>query len=305
MAYTNYPNGITSFGVPIFGGPIVPAGNVYWVKKTTDSDYNIFRDERLTTYADGTNSIYNTIQAAITAATSGRGDIIYVLPGEYNEDITHTKTFLRIVGVGARHSVRITGTSAGTKTAMTLSGVQDAGLYNLNLEGRTSSGSALVLTGQNRRIEVVGCKIHGGDSAIKIDVPALSQTVDVRFEDNIIANSAIGLFIDYSGGDPCHQIHLKGNTFSKITTDCIVEDGATHDWQILGNYFTAADGTEPTQFLDIDETGSTGFVANNFFATTVFSTAKFAIASGVLFANNISQAENPSAGVGGTSGRPD
>ena len=305
MAYTNYPNGITSFGVPIFGGPIVPAGNVYWVKKTTDSDYNIFRDERLTTYADGTNSIYNTIQAAITAATSGRGDIIYVLPGEYNEDITHTKTFLRIVGVGARHSVRITGTSAGTKTAMTLSGVQDAGLYNLNLEGRTSSGSALVLTGQIRRVEVLGCKIHGGDQAIKIDVPASSQTVDVRFEDNVIANSAIGFNISYSGGDPCHQIVIKDNLFSKITTDCIVENGATHDLSIYGNTFAASDGTEPTQFLDIDTTGTTGFVANNMFHTTVFSTAKFGIADGVLFANNISQAENPSAAVGGTSGRPD
>jgi hypothetical protein len=298
-------NQLTRYGaiakaIPYLG----PQGRLFIVTPS-DADYIGDLQSAFPPDGDGVVRLHTTWQGAHDAAVADRGDVIMGAKGEYDEDITITKSGITLMGMGPRHSVRITGTSAGTKTAMTLSGVQDVALYNLNLEGRTSSGSALVLTGQIRRIEAKGCKIHGGDSAIKIAVPASAQTVDVRFEDNIIANSAIGLFVDYSGGDPCHQIHLKGNTFSKITTDCIVEDGATHDWQIFDNYFTAADGTEPTQFLDIDETGSTGFVANNYFATTVFSTAKFAIADGVLFANNISQAENPSAAVGGTSGRPD
>jgi hypothetical protein len=269
------------------------AANIYYVS-TNGNDANS---------GESWDEAFLTVQAAHDAASEG--DLILVAPGEYDEDIEITTGKISIVGAGPRHSIRITGTSAGTKTAMTLTGVQDVGLYNLNLEGRTSSGSALVYTGQIRRVEVAGCKIHGGDQAVLISAPASSQTVDVRFEDCVIANSAIGISINYSGGDPCHQIVVTKCLFSKITADCIVENGATHDISIYDNVFAASDGTEPTQFLDIDTTGTTGFVAKNVFHTTIFSTAKFAIATGVLFAGNISEAENPSTNVGGTSGRPD
>ena len=243
-----------------------------------------------------------TVQKAATAI--GERGVIFVAPGEYDEDVILSTSKVKIIGVGSNHSVRITGTSAGTATALTLSGVSDVGIYNLNLEGR-SGGAGLSFTGQIRRVDIEGCKLHGGTNALQILVPASSQTVDITIRDNLIANATNGININYSGGDPCHQIKILGNLFSKIVTDNIVENGVTHDYIISGNVFGMNNTSESTQFLDIDETGTNGFVTDNLFATTVFSTAKFAIATGVLFANNISEQENLSANVGGTNGRPD
>lgn len=264
-------------------------------------------------FVDGTNGAntlagtswtepFATVQKAINSAAAH--DVIVIAPGEYDEDVTSTLSKIAIVGIGPRHSVRITGTAAGTATALTLTGVQDVGLYNLNLEGR-SGGAGLVFSGQIRRVEVRHCKLHGGTSAVAIQVPASSQTVDVRFEDNVFANATNGLFVDYSGGDPCHQIVVRNCLFTKITTDCIVEDGVTHDWAISGNVFGANDGTEPTQFLDIDSTGTTGFVCDNWFHTTLLASSVFAIAAGVLWVDNKVQAELPGLAAYGTSGRPD
>jgi hypothetical protein len=247
-------------------------------------------------------SAYASVQAAENAAAAG--DVILVAAGEYDEDVVVDTSTISIVGVGPRHSVRITGTAAGTATGMTLDGVSDVGLYNLNIEGR-SGGAGLVFTGQIRRVEVVGCKLHGGDTALSIQSPSSAQTVDVRVEDCVFASAATGVEVAYSGGDPCHQIRILRCVFDKITTDAIKEDGATHDWLIDGNTFKPNGTSDITRYLDINETGSNGFVTNNVFATTVFSTAKFALASGVIFANNISEQENPSAGQGGSSGRPD
>jgi hypothetical protein len=254
------------------------------------------------TLAATVNGVHSTIQAAVDAASAGED--ILIAPGEYDEDVTISTAQLRLIGVGARNSVRVTGTAAGTATAVTISGVNEVGLYNLNLEGR-SGGSAVKLTGQIRRVQVAGCKLHGGTQAVLIDVPGSSQTVDVYFEGNTIANAATGIFVDYSGGDPCHQIFVLGNVFSKITADCIKEDGATHDWNIIGNVFGNSDGTEATRLLDIDETGTTGVVANNVFGTTEIATGKMAIATGVLFINNRTEQENPGTDAYATNGRPD
>jgi hypothetical protein len=248
---------------------------------------------------------YQTIQAAVNAASAG--DVILIAPGEYDEDVTISTAQLTIVGAGPRHSVRVTGIatgSGGTATAMTVAGASDVNLLNLNLEGR-AGGGGLLTTGQIRRLQVTACKLHGGTNALEFRSASGAQVVDVRVEGCVLANATNGLNITYSGGDAGHQIYVRDCLFQKIVTDCVVQNGATHDITIQGSTFTAVDGTEPTQFLDIDDVGTTGLVADNFFHTTVFSTAKFAIAAGVLFAGNVSQAENPSAGVGGTSGRPD
>ena len=283
------------FGVPAAGGGLVlpTLGDTWFVNgghtgqfgRGTDFDHPLA-----------------TIQAAHDGAAAG--DLIMVAPYEYDEDVIVTKSKLTLLGCGPRGSIRITGTAAGTATAMTMTGTQDCGLYNLNLEGRTG-GSGLKVTGQTRRLEIKGTKIGGNDQAILLDVPAGSQFVDVRVDDCVVADAAIGINVDYSGGDPGHKLVVRKTLFQKITTDCIKENGATHDYAIYGNIFAANDGTEPTRFLDIDETGTTGFVSDNSFHTTLLAASKFAIAAGVLWVNNKVQAELPGLAAYGTNGRPD
>lgn len=272
-----------------------PSGTAWYVNGSTGADSGSH---------DGKSwaQPFDTIAHAESVASAG--DVIFVAPGEYNEDITIDVSQLSIVGVGSRHSVRVTGTSAGTKTAVTISGVNEVGLYNLNLEGRTSSGSALVFTGQVRRVEVKDCKIHGGDQAIKVSSASGGQTVDVRFEDCVIANSAIGVNVVYSGGDPCHQLYFKDCEWLKITTDCVKENGATHDYTFIRPVFGLSDGSEPTRILDIDETGTTGQIIDPRFCTTLFASSKIAIASGVMIIGWRTERE-VEATDGGTNGRPD
>ena len=42
MAYTNYPNGLTSFGIPLVGSGMIPTspGKILFVNYTTGSDAN-------------------------------------------------------------------------------------------------------------------------------------------------------------------------------------------------------------------------------------------------------------------------
>jgi hypothetical protein len=260
--------------------------------------------------------IYATVQAAVDAAELVSEDIpvtVIVTPGEYDEDVVVARSNIVIKGSGPANSCRITGIatgSGGTATALTLSKavalgqLRDVGVYNLNLEGRTG-GAGLYVAGQVRRLQVGGCKLQGATQCVLLDSNSGGQLVDLRFEGCTFANGALGIFLDYNGGDPCHQIKVLGCIFEKITTDCIVENGATHDWLINGCVFATNDGVAPTQFIDLDETGTTGLIANCTFATTVHAASLIAIAAGVLYVNNRTQAEQPGTDAYSTAGRPD
>jgi len=93
MGFTNFPNGITSFGAPVFGGgnmaPIF--GNMYKVDGTNGSDDN----------SGKMDSPKKTIQAAVTlqiAERTGLGDVIWVMPGTYAESITGDLTQCKLMG---------------------------------------------------------------------------------------------------------------------------------------------------------------------------------------------------------------
>jgi hypothetical protein len=96
MSLTNFPNGITSFGVPIHGRssgtPIF--GTTYWVDANNgSSSYEGLEPSRAKA----------TIQQAINlqiANTTGLGDVIYVLPGVYTEGLTGPLTKVSLIAVG-------------------------------------------------------------------------------------------------------------------------------------------------------------------------------------------------------------
>lgn len=257
---------------------------------------------------------YYTVQGAVDAAPNNA--IIYIAPGEYNEDVVITKRGLRLIGDGCKNSVRITGTNAGTKTAILIDGSlgdgdigegYETGLYNLNLEGR-ATGSALKLLGLLRRVEVTDCKLHGGDQALLLDAGAAGgQIVDVTFDRVRLANSAIGVKFTGSGGDPHNQVKFIDPVFERITTDCVVNAGgagAVRDLLMTNPIFAAVDGAEATQFIDIDDTGNTGLIVNPVFATTVFASSKIAIDAGIMIIGWQTEREVESTD-GGTNGRPD
>ena len=83
MGLTNFPNGVSSFGMPMVGaGPVVPSANVWFVSSVTGG------------LGDGTSRDFPlaTLSAALAKATSG--DVIYLLAG-------HAETISAASGIAA------------------------------------------------------------------------------------------------------------------------------------------------------------------------------------------------------------
>jgi hypothetical protein len=95
MPFTNFPYGVTSFGIPIVGssGPSVSipnsSGSVWFVDAVNGSDGN---------GGTGSADAFKTIGQAISKAGNGTGDTIYVYPGSYAENLVVSKDYLAIIG---------------------------------------------------------------------------------------------------------------------------------------------------------------------------------------------------------------
>lgn len=70
MVYTNFPDGITSFGVPTFGaGGLLPfTGKYFWVNESTGSDGN----------TGGAEDPFATLTQALSQCTAGENDVVFL-----------------------------------------------------------------------------------------------------------------------------------------------------------------------------------------------------------------------------------
>jgi hypothetical protein len=126
MGFTNFPNGITSFGIPIFGGGIPTVlGNTYFVDYRNGDDTN-----------PGTkDNPFKTLSAAYAACTTNNDDLI-IIDGDSTVAetamITWAKNRITVYGAnggrmyGQAAKVSIGVTTAATDIAlMTVTGVRN------------------------------------------------------------------------------------------------------------------------------------------------------------------------------------
>jgi hypothetical protein len=72
ISLTNFPNGITSFGVPVLGpGGLLPFGGNYWFVEETQTAGAVAGEGSL-------GQPFNTLQQALTAATPNNNDVIFL-----------------------------------------------------------------------------------------------------------------------------------------------------------------------------------------------------------------------------------
>ena len=108
---TNFPNGVTSFGVPCFGvGDVLPfTGKYLWVNETLGNDGN-----------PGTPSApLGTLAAAYAQCTSGNNDVIFITGSLHpTASLTWAKNQTHLIGLsnalmrGKRARISVTGTTA-------------------------------------------------------------------------------------------------------------------------------------------------------------------------------------------------
>ena len=154
---SNFPNGITSWGVPVFGG--LGTGNVYIVADTTSAAYQELVNRYGTaTYSDGSQMFYSHTSKASTVTTNGlvnalaacvtdRNDYVVVMPSSntYYTDVTLTisKKAVHFIcpaalttKVGCTNAVRIQQIgSAASIITITNGGIEVAGFYLKNITG--------------------------------------------------------------------------------------------------------------------------------------------------------------------------
>jgi len=102
MVITNFPNGVSSFGVPVLPGGFPTPGNVYFVDPANGNDANngLSIDEAK-----------KTIGSAYSAATSGNNDIIYFIGN------ATSMTNLSATLTWAKHYTHLIGVCSPTRTA--------------------------------------------------------------------------------------------------------------------------------------------------------------------------------------------
>lgn len=146
MPLTNFPQGVSSFGIPLIGsGPILTTGSVFFVQSTapgaSDSNAGTSADKPLA-----------TIAAAVAKCTANKGDVIFVGSGHVETVVTTGGLALNVAGitvlgiragtlmpqisVGGATSARMTVSAANVTLAnMLITGDLDAITFPVSVSG--------------------------------------------------------------------------------------------------------------------------------------------------------------------------
>ena len=202
MSITNFPTGITSFGMPVFGGGLMPSqGKVIHVKPYHGLDGN-----------DGLSreTAIKTLTKALSLATANQNDIVLI----YAESNTAASTFdmmtvaldwnkdgVHIFGVcaedfiGHRAGLRM-ATSTTTVTDMFTVSANNCLIVNIQIfqgDYTLASGSPRALVVSGERNKFVNCQISGaGDLGGSMDV-AGARSLAVTGAENLFRHCYIGL----------------------------------------------------------------------------------------------------------------
>jgi hypothetical protein len=225
MSLTAFPNGVSSFGIPVLGGgpdPIV--GSVYFVDSATGSNSNL---------GNAPSKAFATLDYAIGKCTASKGDTIYVMP-DHAETITGVGGItadvagITIVGLG-KYNQRPRFLMDGATTVTFVVSAADVTVKNLVF----ASGHADVVTCFN--VTGKGCTIEGCEFVENI--------VDENFVTAIkatgAANTADGLRVI-----GCRYLQVDASTaeFIEFTDNA---DGVV----ISNNFVCATAGTAVVIFL--------------------------------------------------------
>lgn len=238
---TNFPNGVTSFGVPVMGGSTVPTttGNYWFVSSITGASANSGKNP---------SQPFATLAQAVSAATANNGDVIILMP-QHAETlasaaaITISKAGLYIIGLGA----------GGQRATFTWS---------------TSTAAQMIISGAQTVFDNVVWDFTGIDAV----VAAVSVTASdfQLYNSKIITNNGTaGCVLGISTAATASRLILEGNYFvgpatnTGTTTTAQVKHEVGTDYVIRGNIFMG----KCTQNILNATTLLGGLIDNNRFVT--------------------------------------
>lgn len=285
MALTNFPYGLTSFGIPVPAGDgaiPVTGGSVFWVNSSTGQD----------AVGKGTSPSdpFRTIDYAIGRCTANKGDTILVMPGHTEAisaagGITIDVAGINIIGLGEgtlRPTITFTTTTAATITWS----AANCRLRNVILD--MASGAldavvaALTITGACARIEnvygLMADATYQGVTLISLGSGAnKARIVNLDVDATAAAGAAQAILAAAAVSDlAIINPRIRGNfsnaaelyaTGTNHVTDLYIEGGQV--WQQNGTAKVVIDVT----------TSSTGLVAKQSWRGTTWATAANSVGS--------------------------
>ena len=305
MPITNFPNGLTSFGIPLFGSARFsnPWSTHYFVDGDEGSDGNNGKSPQ---------KAFATIQKAVTAATGG--DVIYIRPktytmgtgfARYEEDVDITNT---CTGSG------VTEDNAG----ISIIGVTPRGGHASDFMGprwKHATDTCLHTTAAATHIENIGFFCEGATYGVRFQSDGATYTKSggqgssmyncaVKGEGGVFANSSDSLQIinsqfqaKYDGTvsaiimtlDGTNVIrrpvikgcHFIGGNGTSMDAAPIIITGKVQDGLIDRNQFHTGTSVQ----INIVTGSSSGLISNNIFAEADISTT-FIVQNGMVCVNN-------------------
>jgi hypothetical protein len=199
MGLTAFPNGISSFGVPVMPGGSISQGDTWFVKPSSGSDSN-----------DGKTpaAAFKTLTKALASATANQNDTVYMFAEsntagsttdyqsvalDWNKDAVHLIGVNSAPFIGQRSRIAQTSTVKTIEDLFTVS-ADNCLISNIEIfQGVASSTAtaprAMVVSGQRNRI--LNCQISGmGDTSL--DATG-ARSLTVSGSENLFQHCYIGL----------------------------------------------------------------------------------------------------------------
>lgn len=210
MSLTHYPHGLSSFGMPVMGGGMLPLmggriaatgdAKVYFVDPANGSDGNtgLSPDRAL-----------DTVSAALALTVDKSGDTIYLLndgntSGTSREDttITWSNDNVHLVGLCSGSMIsqraRIGPTSAQSTTVTPMITVSGSGCYFANFSlfedsTEAADNTCVTVTGARNVFNNVAFMNMGSATASTAATRAGSNVLDIQGDENFFKHCYIGL----------------------------------------------------------------------------------------------------------------
>jgi len=153
MGLTNFPNGISSFGVPVIGGIPATTGTVFFVDYTNGSDGNSGK-----TIAKA----FKTVSKAYDSATTNKDDVICLIGNASHvltEMLTVSKNRVHFIGLDGT-SGRLYGQNAKISMGVTTAATDIGAVLNTGIR---NSFTNIKFTSANTKDESLYTFVEGGE----------------------------------------------------------------------------------------------------------------------------------------------
>lgn len=290
MGLTNFPNGISSFGIPVLGsGGMIPPGpgQVFFVDYTNGSDGNS---------GTSTTAAFKTVEYAYSRTTSGNDDIIALMGSA-----THVLSAMLDVSKSRVHFVGIDGTNGrlyGQNAKVSLTATSGAtNVFTMKNTGVRNSFTNIKWMNSSTVAEGLYCVGEGGEYALYQNCEIYKDTdlnettaaeLVLNGDSAQFFNCTIGSLANALVGDiirPCVELTKETVGAGKVTRDSTMVNCSF--WRLLagtaGVFVRAAASGDVERMLLLE---SPTFVAANLGSTPAVCISSATLTDGWIAVNN-------------------